>query len=303
MKRWQVTYLGKPFMLYGNTAEEVIQKYSSTIDEGSNVTPIPYPQELFDKLTELPVRHRDNKGREYREINCGAGYCVYRMSKDESDGQYYDLIQYRRSGGRLIEPCLWSCCTAQEFADTWLREVPVKKCGFVMSLNEVKKLCGKIIFRIGKYHVWRDSDGYYYVGYSSEWGKHFKEEYKRMSVCRNTAVYVHWIEGVYGSNKFGWFESEDKWNEYWNKISSEQPSYAATLRYEIVKHGYKKLPVEDRKLIYRLNYMNIERELKYEPSDIVAQWWAKYNSGFIGDNDELFTDIVKKICENIINIR
>lgn len=294
MNRWQVTYLGKPFMLYGNTAEEVIQKYSSTIDEGSNVIPIPYPQELFNKLTELPVKHRDNKGREYREINCGAGYCVYRMSKDEQDGQYYDLIQYRRSGGRLIEPCLWSCCTAQEFADTWLKEVPVKKCGFVMSLNEVKKLCGKMLFRIGKYHVWRDSDGYYYVGYSPDWSKHFKEEYKRMAAYKDTAIYVTWTESVYGSRKDGWFENEEIWREYWNMILSEQPSYAATLRYEIVKRGYNKLPVEDRKLIYRLSYMDIERELKSESPELVIKMWTRYQKR-LGIYENICKGIVEKV--------
>lgn len=288
MNRWQVTYLGKPFMLYGNTAEEVIQKYSDTIDEGSNVILIPYPQELFDKLTELPVRHRDNKGREYREINCGAGYCVYRMSKDEQDGQYYDLIQYRRSGGRLIEPCLWSCCTAQEFADMWLKEIPVKECGFVISLNEVKKLCGKMLFRIGKYHVWRDSDGYYYVGCSSGWNKYFKEEYKRMSVCRDTAVCVEWVEGYHYNQR--WFENKEAWEEYRNTIVPEPPSY------KILRFGYKKLSVEDRKLICRLNYMNIERELKSESPELVIKMWARYQERF-GNYENICKGIVEKVRE------
>ena len=294
MKRWEVTYLDKPLLLYGNTADEVREKYTSTIDKGSDVKPLPYPKELYDKLTTLPIRHIDKQGREYREINCGAGYCVYRMSKDESDGQYYDLIQYRRSGGRLIELCLWSCCTTQEFADMWLKEIPVKKCGFVVSLSEVKKLCGKMLFRIDKYHVWRDSDGYYYVGYSPEWGKRFKEEYKRMSAYKDTAVYVYWAEGIYGSNKSRWFESENKWIEYWNKISSEQPSHAATLRYEIIQHGYKKLPVENRKLICRLNYMNIERELKSESPELVAKMWARGQERF-GDYEDICKGIVERI--------
>lgn len=47
MKRWQVTYLGEPFMLYGDTAEQVKDKYLDTMDEGSDITSLPYPQELF----------------------------------------------------------------------------------------------------------------------------------------------------------------------------------------------------------------------------------------------------------------
>lgn len=298
MKRWQVTYLGKPFMLYGNTADEVREKYASTMDRGSDITPLPYPQELFDKLTALPVIHRDAKGREYRQINCGAGYCIYRISKDESDGQYYDMVQFRRSGGRLIEPCLWTMCTAQEFADDWLREVPHKKCGNIISLKEVKKLCGKALFRIGKINVWRDTDGYYYVGNSQLWGKVFKEEYKVMSQHRDEAVLVSWTEGAYGTHRRKWFESEDAWEMYWQEINAQQPSYAATLRYEILNRGYRKVSVEDRKLICRLEYMNIGRELKSEPPELVARMWARHNERFFeseSDCERILKEIVMKV--------
>ena len=289
-------------MLYGNTAEEVGEKYASTMDEGSDITPLAYPQELFDKLTALPVIHRDAKGREYRGINCGAGYCIYRISKDESDGQYYDIVQFRRSGGRLIEPCLWTMCTAQEFADDWLREVSHKKCGNIISLKEVKKLCGKALFRIGKINVWRDADGYYYVGNSQLWGKVLKEEYKVMSQHRDEAVLVSWTEGIYGAHRRKWFESEDAWETYWREINAQQPSYAATLRYEILSRGYRKVPVEDRKLICRLEYMNIGRELKSEPPELVARMWQRYNERFFEselDCERILKEIVAKVRDEI----
>lgn len=295
MKRWEVTYLGKPFMLYCNTADEVREKYVDTMDKGSDVEPLPYSKELYDKLTSLPVKHIDKQGREYREINCGAGYCVYRMSKDEQDGQYYDLIQYRRSGGRLIEPCLWNSCTAQEFADVWLKEIPVRQCGFVASLNDVKKLCGKVWLRLGKCQVWRDSDGYFYVGFSPNWRKTLKEEYKRMSPHRDTAVYVCWTEGIYCNSKRGWFESEEIWHEYWNKILSEQPSWAGSLRYKIAKRGYASIPVEDRKLICRLSYMDIERELKFESPEFVAMIWSR-KCDWLGVDDMICKKIVEEIA-------
>ena len=296
MNRWKVTYLGEPFMLYGNTAEEVKQKYSSTIDEGSDIIVLPYPQELFNKLTELPIIHRDSKDYEYREVNTGCNYCTYRVSKDESDGRYYDLVQYRINGGRLVAPALWSTCTAKEFVDMYLNPVPDKKCGFLLSLKEVKKLCGKVQFKVGKVNVWKDSDGYYYIGNQQDWGKHFKDEYKVMSEHRETAVHVSFTEGLYGGYKHRWFESEDAWCEYWKKIVSEQPSYARTLEYQIIKQGYNKLPVEDRKLICRLKYMNLERELKTEPVDVVARWWARCNNWFVND-ERLFEKIVNKVSE------
>jgi hypothetical protein len=303
MKRWQVTYLGKPFLLYGNTPEEIRNKYSNTIDSGSDIVLLSYPQELFDTLTQLQVIYIDNKSREYRQVNLGYDYCIYRISKDKTDGNYYDFVQYRISGNRLVEPCLWSACTAQDFVNWYLKPVPDKICGWLLSLKEVKKLCGKVKFKVGKVNVWKDSDGYYYIGWQPDWSKYRKEEYKTMSEHRETAVLVCFTEGIYGGYKHKWFISEDAWLDYWKKISEEQPSYARTLDYTIEKRGYRKLPVEDRKLICRLRYINLERELQTEPPDVVSQMWARYNSGFIGDNDGLFTDIVKKICENIINIR
>jgi hypothetical protein len=299
MKRWQVTYLGKPFLLYGNTPEEIRNKYSNTIDSGSDIVLLSYPQELFDTLTQLPVIYIDNKSREYRQVNLGYGYCIYRISKDKTDGNYYDFVQYRISGNRLVEPCLWSACTAQDFVNWYLKPVPDKICGWLLSLKEVKKLCGKVQFKVGKVNVWKDADGYYYIGCQNDWSKSKKEEYKVMSECRKSAIYVGFTEGVFGGRKYRWFESEEVWREYWDKINSAQPSYARRLNYEIIKHGYNKLPIEDRKLICRLRYMNLDRELKTEPSDIVPQMWARYNSRFIDGNDRLFTDIVKKICEKL----
>lgn len=293
MNRWEVeTADGKPLMLYGNSAEEIMSKYGDLVAKVVRICT--YPQELFDKLTALPVRHRDSKGREYREVNLGCGYCTYRISKDKSDGRYYDLVQYRRNGGRVVESCLWSTCSASEFAELYLKPVPEKKCGWLFSVKEVKKLCGKSLFKVGAITVWRDVDGYYYIGDSREWGKRKKEEYAAMHPYAKTAVLISFTEGLYGNMRRKWFESEEDWLEYWRKITAEQPSYAATLRYEILKRGYRKLPVEDRKLICRLSYLNIERELRFEQVDTVARWWAKYNKQFL-EGEDLLRKIVQKV--------
>lgn len=145
--------------------------------------------------------------------------------------------------------------------------------------------------------MWKDTGGYYYIGNQGDWSRSKKEEYKAMSEHRESAIYVSFIEGLFSSRKYRWFESEEVWREYWDKINSEQPSYACTLDYEIKKHGYNKLPVEDRKLICRLRYINLDRELKTEPSDIVAQMWARYNERFVVGGEGLFEKIVEKVRE------
>lgn len=195
MNRWEVeTNDGKPLMLYGNSVEEIMSKYGDLVAKVVRICT--YPQELFNKLTALPVIHRDNKGREYREVNLGCGYCTYRISKDEADGRYYDLVQYRRNGGRVVEPCLWSTCSASEFAELYLKPVPEKKCGWLFSVKEVKKLCGKSLFKVGAITVWRDADGYYYIGDSREWGKRKKK--MNMLLCIRMPKLLCWLASLRG---------------------------------------------------------------------------------------------------------
>ena len=201
MNRYQITHSGKSVLLYANTEQEIRNKYSDLVDFGSEITLSPYPRELFDKLTSLPVIHRDKAGREYREINIGYNYITYRIGKDSKNGQYYDMVQYRTNGGKLVEPCLWSICTVQEFIDMYFKIIPEKKSGYVLSIKEVKKICGKTILSYQGYSIWKDSDGYYYVGFKYDWGKKQKEEYKEMSLNRDSAVLVSFIEGIFGKQK------------------------------------------------------------------------------------------------------
>ena len=102
------------------------------------------------------------------------------------------------------------------------------------------------------------------------------------------------------NKKTRWFESENKWNEYWKKITSEQPAWARTLNYTILSHGYNKLPVDDRKVVCRLSYMDIERGLKQRESiNTLSKCWAKYNDCFIGNIENLLKKIIEKEKEAI----
>ena len=167
--------------------------------------------------------------------------------------------------------------------------------GFDYSLRQIKKLCGKQLFSYKGYAVWKDTEGYYYSGFNKYWNKRVKAEYSRFSLCRDTAVLVGWTEGIYGTHRLGWFESEQDWDKYWKEITSKQPSYAATLWYEVKKRGYQKLPVEDRKLIARLPYCDFEEELKWCHWEWVAlRWWYKCEEY---TDEEICKEIVRRIVE------
>ena len=39
IKRWEVTYCGKPFLLYADSPDKIKEDWSSCMDEGSDIKP------------------------------------------------------------------------------------------------------------------------------------------------------------------------------------------------------------------------------------------------------------------------
>lgn len=286
MQRYVVNCDGKPLKLYSNNPDRLVREYG-------NCTPLPYPKELFDKLTALPIKQVDSKGREYREIKWNGGTCVYRVDKYKQDGQYYDLVEYRKDNYCCSTRMLWSLCSAEDFIDMFLVEVPQKEIGWCVTLKEVKKLCGKLLFKWEGFSVWRDNDGYLYYGTQFSWGKHFKEEYKTMSKHRETAILVAYRDIKRSLQCHSWFASESDWTNHWNQMLSEIKPYEASPTFHIEKRGYRKKPVEERKLICRLRYMNIETELRTENTNTVCQMFANLNYNLC--HEYLCCEIVKRI--------
>ena len=283
MKRYEVMWHGQPLMVYGNSAEEVQSKYTD-----SYVKELPYPAALFDKLTAPAICHAEQKVaeeiREYRIVD----EVIYRISRDVRDNQYYDLVQYRHVGGRLVMPCLWSCCTAQEFADRYMKKVPLKETGFVITPKQIKKLAKPFLRKNGMV-MWRDADDYFYIGYKRDWGKYVKDEYDVMSQHRDTAVFM-WYSDASCSYKKKWFTSVED-------FYAQHPENPNLLPPHIIKKGYRKLPVNERKLICRLPYYAIARELaEGEHPEHIALDWSRRCADW-GDVETLL-DIVKEVANN-----
>lgn len=301
MNRYEVSYLGKPFMLYGDSAEYIGNKYKDMIDEGCEIKLLDYPKSLFDILTQpelVSSNETDKQIHELRKVKTDVGDIVYKLGKDKSDDRYFDLVTYRRTSGKLVMPCLKSICSANEFIDRYFRDVPIKKTGYVVTHREIKKLANKSIGKVDGYTIWRDSDGYVYFGLSSDWGKKAKEFYKQFLPFKDTAICVKYCSGIYNESHTKWFKTKDDFDIFWKQECANTPSFAATPRYEILPYKVCTTPIEDRKLIYRLSYLNIERELSEgERIETIARNWYWQNRT-MSHNDE--TDFLKKIIELII---
>lgn len=61
-----------------------------------------------------------------------------------------------------------------------------------------------------------------------------------------------------------------------NEKKKDYPTWAATPKYEIMQRGYKKLPPDDRRVILRLPYINLNKEIKLKtPKQEITYVWGK----------------------------
>ena len=124
MKRWEVTYCGKLFLLYADTMEEVKQQWGSCMDEGSNIKPwinnrhVNLVKEIKDK-SEFVGNKLCNNQRDMREwywAKCFCGDVLIRFAYDTSDGEYYSCCEYQVwKYNRFINPITWTICDIEKF--------------------------------------------------------------------------------------------------------------------------------------------------------------------------------------------
>ena len=88
IKRWEVTYCGKPFLLYADSPDKIKEDWSSYMDEGSDIKPwtnthhIDLVKEIKDKSefvgNKLSKNQRDM--REWYRAKCFCGDILIRLS-------------------------------------------------------------------------------------------------------------------------------------------------------------------------------------------------------------------------------
>lgn len=253
----------------------------------------------------------DYRGREIWKIPYNNDYILYRQYKDEN-GNYIDGCMYQRQDNtRLTTPLFWDMSTPKVFEEAFLTEKPLyDRENPTISQKELKKRKAKRFYSKNGKVYWKDVNGFFYTADKAALpNKVQKEEYERFK-NNFEAVYVS-----YGSElafrERGWFESKEKFIEFFNEQKKNHPPYMAELNYEILKRGYKKLPPEDRKIIAVMPYIDIDMEIKFAKretanqnivSRAVAKVWCNQMNGIKffgtpGSNVDWVEDIVKKYME------
>ena len=133
----------------------------------------------------------------------------------------------------------------------------MKQQGFCITPKEVKKICGKAFGRKNGYTFWRDSDGYFYFAYTRDLpNKKNKEEWEKFH-DRDEAQFIWLYSGNYHNRSCFWC-LPDELEQIIRQAKAETPKYARDIEVKVAKQGYHKLKPENRKVICRLPYFDME---------------------------------------------
>lgn len=178
--------------------------------------------------------------------------------------------------------------------------------GFVVTPKEIKKMKAKKFYNKGGETLWVDSLGYIYSAEKIVLpNKYNKAEWERFHDNPNAVLVEYTLatpSNIYGNSKIKWFDSIDAFLQFYQAEKAKVPSYVTSPRYEIKKIGYKKIKPEDRKVILRLPYINLDMELAYCTSVVdIALSWSKmcdksWQGGYFDCYDYLI-DVVKHYKE------
>lgn len=248
--------------------------------------------EIIDVIKSKAIKsYTDVKGNEVYHIPHLDSYI--RVKLLQQDGEYLDSVMYQRWDTLgLTYPILWNISSIKDFYDTFISELndteplPVE----FVSMKYIKKSKAVRIINKKNITVWVDKDGYiYYSDKFSLPNKKKKEEYERF---HDNADAVLGKMIFYSDITTRWYDNESELLRVFNEKKKDYPAAYATPRYEILKRGYKKLPPDDRKVILRLPYINLGKELKLKtPKQEIGYVWSKmlFKYGYeISDDDLLF---------------
>lgn len=139
----------------------------------------------------------------------------------------------------------------------WVSSSYYKPQGFCVTPKEIKKICGKAFGRKDGCTFWRDGEGYFYFAYTADMpNKRNKAEYEKFH-DREDAKLVTIFSGVYHKHTTCWY-LPDELERAIAEAKANTSSYARDVEVDVHKVGFRKLKPDDRKVICRLPYFDIE---------------------------------------------
>lgn len=286
--RWYVempcTQGQEPMKIYSNTIEEVQKLFpeSTSITPCSDRSHLPYIKKMIEQSEFLGKSiNKDNTEQRELYLYRASGANLYiKFSKNLLDDEYYDLaITQERDNGRHIIPVTWDLSTPKAIYKRYFEQVPDKQWGYVVTPREVKKNKYKKWYSKKGEYGWIDSDGYFYFADKCHISnKYDKAEYEQFKDNLD-AVYVKYkcasASNYYPSFELKWFDSYLSYLDFKKEMTQNCPVFCETPYFEIIRVGYTIPHPDDRKVVLRMPYLNIERELRYKPVGEVVNMWMR----------------------------
>ena len=123
IKRWQVTSSGKPLVLYGDTPDEIREKWNC-VDKDCDIVPYENDEyiEYIDKIkavAEYVGQYHRKNGYEIRECyktTCFCGKVLIQFTLDTRDNTYVDCVHYQVwEWGYILVPIAWTFSNPRDF--------------------------------------------------------------------------------------------------------------------------------------------------------------------------------------------
>lgn len=262
MNRWVVKIpdSGRVLKYYANTADDVRRIFPDAISirQISDDTYIEFVGKISDISSQ---RMLDYKGREVWEIPYNGGRILYRQFVDDN-GDYLDGCEFQRWDiNRKVLPLLWTISTPRDFFESFLDdEIPQVETQVFVSINELKRRHAKKIWNKDGVAYWEDPNGLFYQADKACLPTKKDREFWQEFNGNSNAVFASWGTEV-AFRKRRWFSSIEAFMEFFSKEAENLPPAMGTLRYEILRKGYKRPHPDDRKLVLSLPYINLEKEV------------------------------------------
>ena len=303
MKRWYVEFPDYTLKLYYKDLQAARTKNPKSISiiECFDYDYLSYVEKIKSSAIEVLYNY---KSKRVHKILYNSGYILVRMHYDIIDGEeyYYDMLQFQiHSKSKCVIPITWGVSNPKEFWEQYINcsnpiELPIE----AISLNELKALKPTRFWFRNLRAFYRDDNGYfYYIHKTNLPNKKSREEYEKFKGNKN-AVFVRYGSNFVMDNSTKWFTSEEEFKEEYRQFVQDTPAYYGNPHYEIKQKGYNKKPPDDRKIVFRLPYFQIDKELKRgnQPYWIAREWCAMMEGysqfGDIFDNVNWVEDLIKR---------
>lgn len=302
--RWELTLDGfkSKLIQYGDTKQDVLNSFKGhekvlEIKPYTDTSYLDYIQKIVDNSELISEKTKGDMKNEFRQIKRGRNTCLIKFYKDLDDG-YYDFLEYQRQFNQFINPVTYTWDDPKSFYEEYRTDLFGENAGKEhkwISYKELRKEKPKLLKYKGVYKFWVDADGYYYVADKRNYpSKRNRELFKEFGNNPNAVC----VECKLGSSKttYDWWHNFDEFLEYFKEESKKVPAYEATPSYRVLHKGFQKTPPEDRKVILRLPFFNVQREIKNGQQGItIARAWLNLcNPKFIDPTfDELLDDLIK----------